>query len=111
MNKLPLDQMIADACRLESVIAGYGGEHNSLATDVACHVKALAVENKRLQSHAKNAERAALDLKAKLEVEIERLESIIESLRGGTHCRFVGVPCGQCVGCNRDASVEKKIRG
>ena len=43
--------------------------------------------------------------------EIERLESIIESLRGGTHCRFVGVPCGQCVGCNRDASVEKKIRG
>jgi len=70
----------------------------------------LSREVERMEAHEANVVSAALKLKRTLEAEIARLESLIESLRGGTHCRFVGVPCGQCVGCNRDAAVERKMR-
>ena len=83
MSRLPIDQMVKDACLLERENASVGG--SSLADDVVCHVKALAAEVERLeQKHNQAIETVAACLVAAgVSEDIDELEQQVEA--AGNH--------------------------
>jgi len=48
-SDLPVEKMVSDAARLEQAIAGYEGQHHSVAAQVCSHVRKLAADYERLR--------------------------------------------------------------